>query len=416
MAKQEYPQTVFVLGTDRDIGKTVTCIGLIAKLLSDEHGYSTEDIGYMKPVGQQTLTVLSGEGVPIEADKDAVLITSLMDIHCHDYERMSPVVWRGGVTASYIDEAASGDPQTGRQAFLQRIRDAYECVAMDKQIVVIEGTGQPGVGSVAGISNADVINDLREMGVPLFVIMVTRGGIGATIDQVFPYLMALEHLHTRVDGLIINGVLTPKLDKVRHYLETYYESVIPSLYGDRMKEQSAPPILGFVPDVPELRLPTLRLIAEHFAKENDSAMEIVAPTDFDSGACQLVRGLKVISLDFGYEPFLEPGDAVVVGVNANDAILAMLLLHERLVRKYDEGLSGLILSCKQVGGLAQQIREIIVAGDLPTITLGYDSADIVQRIEGLTIKIQPYDVGKKELIARLYEEHLSLWSELQTSC
>jgi len=35
----------------------------------------------------------------------------------------------------------------------------------------------------------------------------------------------------------------------------------------------------------------------------------------------------------------------------------------------------------------------------------------VQRVEGLTVKIQPYDEGKKELIARAYQEHLSLWPE-----
>lgn len=416
MGVKEYPQTIFVLGTARDIGKTVTCIGIIAKLLSAEHSYSADEIGYIKPVGQQTLTVLNGEGVPIEADKDAVLITSLMDIQCRGYEKMSPVVWRGGVTASYIDEAASDDPQEGRRAFLARIREGYEHVAMGKRIVIAEGTGQPGVGSVAGISNADVINALREMGVPVFVVLVTRGGIGSTIDQVFPCLMTLDHMGTRIDGLIINGVLAPKLDKVRHYLQTYYDRVFDSLYGDRLRVQSSPPILGFVPSVPELRLPTMRLIAEHFAKRSSSGMDVIAPADFDSGACRLVRSLKVLSLDFGYEPFLEPGDAVIVGVNANDSILAMLLLHERLVRKHGEGLSGLILSCYHVGGLASQIRELVLAGDLPTITLDYDSADIVQRIESMTIKVQPYDTSKRELIARVYEEHLTLWPELQISC
>ena len=145
-------------------------------------------------------------------------------------------------------------------------------------------------------------------------------------------------------------------------------------------------------------------------------MEIIAPTDFEAGACRLVRDLKVISLDFGYESFLEPGDAVIIGVNANDVILAMLLLHERLVRKHGTGLSGLILSCKHAGGLAQQIRELVLSGDLPTITLGYDSADIVQRVENMTIKIQPYDESKRALISKAYQEHLALWPELQFSC
>lgn len=415
MGASEYPQTIFVLGTDRDIGKTVTCIGIIAKLLSAEHGHSIDEIGYIKPVGQQTVTVLGGDGVPIEADKDAVLITSLMGIEGDGYDTMSPVVLRGGVTASFIDEAASGDAEKGREVLLERIREAYEHVASGKEIVLVEGTGQPGVGSVMGISNGDVINALREMGVPVFVIVVTGGGIGSAIDQVFPHLMALDHLGTRVDGLIINGVYPSKMDKIRHYLTTYYDRVMTSLYGGRLLVQPTPTILGFVPAIPELRLPTMRLISEYFAKRRDSSMEKIAPEDL-SGACGLVRNVKVISLEFGYEPFLEPGDTVIVGVNANDVILAMLLLHERLVRSKGVGLSGLILSCRRVGGLARQIRELIVSGDLPTITLEYDTADIVQRIESMTIKIQPYDLGKRDLIARAYEEHLTLWPELQMSC
>jgi len=41
-------------------------------------------------------------------------------------------------------------------------------------------------------------------------------------------------------------------------------------------------------------------------------------------------------------------------------------------------------------------------GDLPTISLNHDSAEIVQAIENMTIKIQPYDEQKRELIARAY--------------
>lgn len=409
MAK--YPHTIFILGTDRNIGKTVTSIGIICKLLSESMGYKVEDIGYIKPVGQETLTVMDGRGVPVEADKDAVLITSLMGIECHGYEKVSPVVWQSGVTADFIDEAGAGDPVAGQRAFMERIREAYDYISQGKRIVIVEGTGQPGVGSVAGISNADVINLLRDMGVPVYVTMVAGGGIGSTIDQIFPYLMSAEHMGTRIDGILINGVFGSKIDKIQHYLDTYYQKVFPPIYGKYLTSSAPPPILGFVPSVPELGLPTMRLIAEYFAGK-EASMEIIAPEDFDTAACRLVRDTKVLSLDFGYESLLRPGDAVIVGVNANDSILAMLLLHERMVRKQGSGLSGMILSCKQVGGLARQIRELIERGDLPTITLDYDSADIVGRIKGMTIKIQPYDIGKRELIAQVFDKSLHLWPEL----
>lgn len=413
MVSTAYPPTIFVLGTARNVGKTVTCMGIISKLLSDEHGYTPEQIGYMKPVGQQTRRVTNSMGEPIEVDKDAVLITSLMGIQHAGYEYISPVVLRGGVTASYIDEAMEGDPLAARQTFLGRICTSYERVCAGKRVVLVEGTGQPGVGSVAGISNADVISTLRGMGVPLFVIMVTEGGIGSTLDQIFPYLMALDHLGVRVDGLIINGIYVSKLDKIVHYLQGYYEHVFVPLYGEKLVGQGAPPILGFIPSIPELRLPTMRLIAEDFSARPDSGMEIMAPRDFDVAGTRLIRDLRVISLDFGYEPLLKPQDVAVIGVNANDAILATFLHHERLVRRHGEGLSGVILSCKHVGGLADQIRNLIVSRNLPTLTLDYDSAEIVQRIEHMTVKIQPYDIRRCELIAEAYQEHLTLWPELQ---
>ncbi len=413
MSDPVYPQTLFVLGTHRNVGKTVTCIGLVAKLLSDEHDYSIDEIGYIKPVGQQTLTVLNNEGVPVQADKDAVVLTTLMGISSPGYEQISPVIWRGGLTASFIDEAAIQGPQRGKQAFMRRIREAYEQVAVGKRIVVVEGTGQPGVGSVAGISNGDVINALRDMGVPVFVVMVSRAGIGSMSDQVFPYLMAPDHLGTRVDGIIVNDVLPAKLDKIRHYLQTYYDDVFPGLYGDRLLTQLVPPILGFVPSIPELRMPTMRLITERFRADKHSGLEIVSLDTFEQHASHLVRSIEVVNLRYGYERYVKAGDAVIVGINANDAILSVVLHHERLISAHGRGLSGLILSCKSVGGLSQQVRqEVISIDDLPTIALDYDTADIVLRVGGLSVKIQPYDVDKKQMIDEVFQEHLTLWPEL----
>ena len=401
------PQTIFVLGTGRNIGKTVTCVGIIESLLTKEYGYAPGDIGYMKPVGQQTVTVIGGQGVPIEVDKDAVLITSLMGIPSHGYQDASPVVWQGGVTAQFIDKAAEGHALAEREALLERIRAAYKRVCVGRRIMIVEGTGQPGVGSVAGVSNADVINALREMGAPVYVVMVTEGGIGSTIDQVFPYLMAMDHMGTRVDGMIINGVFERKLDKIRHYIETYYSKVMRPLYGDHI-DLSLPAILGFVPTIDELRMPTMRLLSEYFAKRKGSAVEVVAPEDMTE-ARELIRDVKVISLEHGYGPLLEPGDAVIVGVNANDVILEVLLRHDRLLREHGKGLAGLVLSCKEIGGLAPQIRDLIVSGTLPTVMVGYDTAETATRVEGMTVKIQPYDEIKRQLIAKQFREHLELW-------
>ncbi|MBC7315325.1 MAG: dethiobiotin synthase, partial [Chloroflexi bacterium] len=218
MTSTQYPPTIFVLGTQQHVGKTVTCIGVIAKLLSPEYGYRVDQIGYIKPVGQQTVIVKNAEGKPLYVDKDAVLVTSLLEIPIPRYEVTSPVLWLGGLTASYIDDQVSDSPQMPPDVFAQRVREAYEEVAQGKEIVIVEGTGQPGVGSVGGICNGDVIRMLREMGVPLYVLLVVEAGIGSTIDRLFPYLIAMDRLGAYVDGIIVNRVFPERLDKIVHYL------------------------------------------------------------------------------------------------------------------------------------------------------------------------------------------------------
>ncbi len=322
------------------------------------------------------------------------------------------MIWQGGLTASFISDSIRGDPLEGRHAFMERIRESYDLVARDRKVVIVEGTGQPGVGSVAGVSNGDVINMLREMGVPVFVAMVTRGGIGATIDEVFPYFMSLDHLGTRIDGLIINGVFRSKIDKIRESLEGYYDRIFLPIYGPYL-HQPFPPILGFVPSISELSLPTMRLIAQQFGTDPKSSLEIISPEAFDEHGSRLIQRMKVINLRYGYERYVDAGDAVVVGINANDSVLSVVPHPVSILSQHGKGLSGLILSCRQVGGLSQQVRsELTRVEDLPAIAVDYDTADLLQRIDNMSVKLQPYDTYKRDLIAQAYREAVSFWPDL----
>ncbi len=407
MTSGPYPPTFFVLGTQQHVGKTVTSVGVIAKLLGPDYGLKPEEIGYIKPVGQNTVKVRNAEGREILVDKDALLVTSLMGLQVPRYEATSPVLWLGGLTAAFIDDQASDEPKLDPDHFADSIRAAYQEVAQGKKAVIVEGTGQMGVGSVGGICNGHVINLLRDMGVPLWVLLVTRAGIGGMIDQTFPHLVALDHMHTRVDGLVVNEVFPDRLDKIRDYVTRYYAKVFPQQYGDLI-HQPVPAIVGFVPMVPQLTMFSMRLIAQMFAMDDPAAVEILAPQDFNTAGARLIRGIKTINLRFGYDRFVGAGDAIVVGINANDIILSALLLHERLVRTEGQGLAGLILSSNQIGGLSRHVQKLIQDENLPTLALSMDSAQVIQQVEGWTVKIQPYDVEKKALITKTYREHLDL--------
>jgi dethiobiotin synthetase len=398
MSSSQYPPTIFVLGMRQHVGKTVTSIGVIAKLLSPEYGYTVDEIGYIKPVGQESVPVINEEGKVIQVDKDAVLVTSLLGMKVPQYEVTSPVIWHGGLTADFIDDQAKESPKMDPAYFREQICQAYIKVAEGKKVVIIEGTGQLGVGSVGGISGPDVINILRKMGVPLFVLIVTDAGIGGTIDMTFPFLITMDRLGTRIDGIIINQVYPPKLEKIKHYLNEYYTRLFPKQYG-YLLTNPVPPIVGFIPLVPKLKMFSMRLLAETFPRETKTPVEV-------SG--RLITDLKTLNLRFGFERFVVPGDAVIVGVNANDVILSALLLHERYIRNHSQGLTGLILSCNQVGGLSKHVQKLIEDEHIPTIALDFDSAEIIQQIEGWTAKIQPYDIEKRQLIGQTYCDSLDL--------
>ena len=70
----------------------------------------------------------------------------------------------------FIEKGASRD-------YAKVIRDAYEKIAKDNDLVIIEGTGHAGVGSVLNLSNATVAHLLDAN-----VIMISSGGVGKPID------------------------------------------------------------------------------------------------------------------------------------------------------------------------------------------------------------------------------------------
>jgi hypothetical protein len=276
--------------------------------------------------------------------------------------------------------------------------------------VVCEGTGQSGVGSIAGVSNADVIGLLRDMGVPVMAILVTRGGIGSTIDRLFPHLLSLTYMGCRVDGLVINSVRGDRTEKVGDYLDRYYCRIFPRLYGSYPKPCQPPPIVGLIPEVPELRFPTMRSLAEAFADQQIDQVGFLSPAQPVEYSDLFVRGVKVVSLECGFESYLSDGDVFVVGINANSTILTLLHEDARQKSAGGHGLSGLILSCSGAAGLSAEALSAIFAARIPTLMLPNDSADIVRRISDMSVKIQPYDRAKKEIIDRVHARHLDLTS------
>ncbi|MBI4974366.1 MAG: dethiobiotin synthase, partial [Candidatus Omnitrophica bacterium] len=155
---------IFIAATMQNDGKTTVSLGLISVL--KKH---FKRIGFIKPIGQRYLIE---QGYKV--DEDSVLIEAVFGINCDQctIKDMSPVAIEKGFTERYIENGPEQD-------FTKLIRDSFERIARDSDLVVIEGTGHAGVGSVFDLSNATVARLLDAN-----AILISSGGIGRPIDEV----------------------------------------------------------------------------------------------------------------------------------------------------------------------------------------------------------------------------------------
>jgi hypothetical protein len=217
---------IYVAATGQHVGKTTSTLGIVANLLKE--GHST---GYCKPVGQQHISV---EGKI--ADKDAVLFSQVIGFDIIP-EVHSPVVLARGATKQYLDNPSAFN-------YEKDIRRAAKDLEQEFDIVVYEGTGHPGVGSVVELSNADVAKLLGAG-----IVMVVEGGIGRTIDRLHMSMAMFREQNLPVLGVIVNKVIPEKREEVEYYL-------------DLKLKQMGIPLLGVVPFDRSLSFPIMETVRQ----------------------------------------------------------------------------------------------------------------------------------------------------------
>ena len=175
------------------------------------------------------------------ADEDAVLMREVFDLP-DPLDDMSPVTLPRHFTTDFVMGRVADD--LGAQ-----VAAAFERVAADKDVVVIEGTGHAGVGAVVGLSNAEAAALLDAP-----VIVVSEGGIGRPIDEIVLNVSLFAAHGVRVVGAVVN-----KVDVESH----------PHLPGvlERGLGQHGVELLGCIPYSEFLANPSLELIATHLEGE-----------------------------------------------------------------------------------------------------------------------------------------------------
>ena len=178
---------IFIAATSQNDGKTTIALGLILNL--KEH---FPNIGFIKPIGQRYLLE---EGIKV--DEDSVLIEKVCNFTI-PLKDLNPIAVEKGFTEQYIKS-----PQP--EVITGQITEAFEKISAASDLVIIEGTGHAGVGSVFDHSNARVAKLLGAR-----VILISSGGIGRPIDELSLNKSMFDNEGAELLGVIINKILQRK--------------------------------------------------------------------------------------------------------------------------------------------------------------------------------------------------------------
>lgn len=374
------PPVVFLAGERQHAGKTTTSLGIISALC--QH-MDPADIGYFKPVGQEMVTLPSGERI----DKDVLVVQQFTELEMPDIGMLSSVRVVSGVTRNYIQSDNRHRITEQFEASIQRSLDALS----HKKIIIAEGTGHPGVGSVVGLSNARVANLLNAR-----ILYLVGGGIGRTLDELEVDLSYFAHNHSQVGGVLFNKVLPQKLEQMASVLT---EPALRRIFSDWN-----PPlhVFGYMPQVEYLNNPSMELISNSFP----SMKPLNAALKTDSGQ-RPCRKVKIISQD--YEEFnpalrLKPRDIAVIAAGTHRRLQRILDYSDSL---QEDSIGGIILTCASDDYPDARTLEILAHTNVPAIAVEKDTADTDQVLYQCfrNTKLQLYDRHKHQMIVDLFTEH-----------
>lgn len=358
-------KNIYVAASSQHVGKTTSTLGLVSGFMN-----KGLKVGYCKPVGQKFLDVNN-----LIVDKDTVLFADLIHFDLIP-EYHSPVILGKGATEKYLDTPAEYD-------LISIIEEAKRYMSNNNDITVYEGTGHPGVGSVAGLSNAKVAKIL-EAG----VVMVVEGGIGSTIDMLNMCTAIFRENEVPIIGVIINKVRPEKLEKVREYVGIWLQ-------------RNNLPLLGVIPYDQTLAYPLIRSIA----RSVDGT--IIYNADSDNNKVAGILAGSLIDL----EKIQLPDRLLVVSTKALNGVIKKIHNLEELNNISETSLCGIVATGE--GSIDSNTLKYIEDNNLPLIRTHLDTYGCVVKISKIEVKINRNTPWKVKKAIQLIEDHVDLESIME---
>lgn len=358
---------LYVAATGQHVGKTTSTLGLVTNIL--EHGLN---VGYCKPVGQQHLYV---EGQMI--DKDVTLFSQMLGFKING-KIHSPVIIARGVTKKYIE-----NPSQFR--FEEKIIHAAKELNKQHEIVVYEGTGHPGVGSVTDVSNADVA---RLLGAN--VLMVVEGGIGSTVDKLTMSIAQFQNYKIPIIGVIVNKVIPEKKEEVEYFV------------GKKLKTLGLD-LMGVLPFDKRLSFPLMETV-----KKAIKGQVLFNEDRLYNRVEDIVAGSLVAINEFSnFKNIL-----LVVSVKRLDEAIEKVKLICKMKKLEGSPLSGIIITGDGVHEatpcISSTFKEYLTKHKVPVITTDLDTYGSVVKISRIEVKINTRTPWKTQRAIELIRENVDV--------
>ncbi|HEY4255183.1 MAG TPA: AAA family ATPase [Chlamydiales bacterium] len=364
----------FVAATGQNVGKTTICLGLMSGLIKRQ-----KNVGYLKPVGQEHVEIPHG----IRVDKDVLLFRSYFQLPDEEKE-MSPVLFPKGFTRDYLDGKIK------REELIKAIDLSFDTLLQRHSMLVVEGTGHTGVGSIVDLNNAQVAAHLK---IP--IVLVASGGLGSSFDELELNRIQCEKYNVPVLGVILNRVLDEKREMIVHYME-------------KALARWNLPLLGAIPYDSFLSTPTM------------ADFEMLFQTSLYSGAKHRFRHFEHIRLVISLPEIPHhPKQLLILPASREDLILSTLTRFWDLqISHPEEDLElGLILTGKTPP--KQTLLDQIAKTNIPTLYTPLSSFIALKMINTYTSKIGQEDTAKIEEAVKVVESHIDfekLVGRLETLC
>ncbi len=193
---------IYVMGSESGAGKSTVCLGILAQLLVS--GLTPNQLAYIKPVTQ----CIAKQTVALFCEQTKI-----------PYSDIDTLVFRKSFSRDFIDGLAKRSDE-----LLADVLASIFSLGKGKEVVIIDGVGDPSVGSVVGVSNVDVALSL-----PCNVIFVGKPGIGAALDNTVLCVSFMQYKGLTNIGIIYNKIPLPAFDDIKKYVTKRLPELLPEV-------------------------------------------------------------------------------------------------------------------------------------------------------------------------------------------